>query len=465
MANKLISDLPPNTTPSGSVKLEIDNAGVSQYSTLTNLLASTVAAYQSADTAQTSRITALEGNRAMLVSPAFTGVPTAPTAAAGNNSTQLATTAYVDTLGALKASLAGATFTGVITATSPVFTTPLLGIPTSGTLTNCTGLPISTGVSGLAAGVATFLATPSSANLIAMVTDETGTGGLLFATSPSITTPSITTPTITGTASFSTDITFATGVNHTINTVNGTGATISYNLTVKSGNTVSAQSGDTTITTGTVSTLGDSGALILSTGTTASGNTGTITTLTGTSTIGGSGSIELITGAGTTDTGSITFASGNASAGPSGSFIFTSGTASTVRGAFITRAPVFSKYQPAPSTCGPGADTATAAEIISGIILMTPTTGATRALTLPTGVDLANALPASFTTSDSIEFSVLNLQTTAATDTITLTASVGITVEGDPLIFPMTAARTSSAVGKFRIRQTGVGTFTCYRIS
>jgi hypothetical protein len=66
-----------------------------------------------------------------------------------------------------------------------------LGTPSSGTLTNATGLPISTGVSGLGTGVATFLGTPSSANLAAAVTDETGTGALVFASSPSLTTPAI----------------------------------------------------------------------------------------------------------------------------------------------------------------------------------------------------------------------------------------------------------------------------------
>ena len=47
-------------------------------------------------------------------------------------------------------------------------------------------------ISGLGAGVATFLATPSSANLAAAVTDETGTGALVFGTSPTIATPAIT---------------------------------------------------------------------------------------------------------------------------------------------------------------------------------------------------------------------------------------------------------------------------------
>lgn len=74
----------------------------------------------------------------------------------------------------------------VAMTTSPAFTTPDLGTPSAATLTNATGLPISTGVSGLAAGIATFLGAPSSANLATAVTDETGTGVLVFGTGPSI---------------------------------------------------------------------------------------------------------------------------------------------------------------------------------------------------------------------------------------------------------------------------------------
>ena len=76
-----------------------------------------------------------------------------------------------------------------VLSTSPTLVTPILGTPTSATLTNATGLPIATGVSGLGTGVATFLATPSSANLAAALTDETGTGSAVFATSPTLVTP------------------------------------------------------------------------------------------------------------------------------------------------------------------------------------------------------------------------------------------------------------------------------------
>jgi hypothetical protein len=65
-------------------------------------------------------------------------------------------------------------------------------------LTLGAALPASSGGTGLTAlgtGVATFLGTPSSANLAAAVTDETGSGALVFATSPTLATPLLGTPT------------------------------------------------------------------------------------------------------------------------------------------------------------------------------------------------------------------------------------------------------------------------------
>jgi hypothetical protein len=43
----------------------------------------------------------------------------------------------------------------------------------------------------LGAGIADFLGTPSSANLLAAVSDETGTGALVFANTPTLVTPVI----------------------------------------------------------------------------------------------------------------------------------------------------------------------------------------------------------------------------------------------------------------------------------
>jgi hypothetical protein len=75
--------------------------------------------------------------------------------------------------------------------TNATMVAPALGTPISGVLSNCTSLPVATGISGLGTGVATFLATPSSANLRTALTDETGTGSAVFATTPTLVTPVI----------------------------------------------------------------------------------------------------------------------------------------------------------------------------------------------------------------------------------------------------------------------------------
>lgn len=66
-------------------------------------------------------------------------------------------------------------------------------IAANGDLT-CGQPSISAGVSGLGTGVADFLVTPSSANLRTALTDETGTGAAVFATSPTLVTPALGTP-------------------------------------------------------------------------------------------------------------------------------------------------------------------------------------------------------------------------------------------------------------------------------
>ncbi len=156
----------------------------------------------------------------------------------------------------------------LVFANTPTLVTPILGTPTSGNLSNCTSLPVSTGISGLGTGVATFLATPSSANLASAVTDETGSGALVFGTSPQITT-SLT----TNSSSF--DL-----LNTTATTLNAFGAASTLTIGATSGTARIRNSalrvGDTS--GGTVSSY--NGTLLLGTNLIAGLPSGTMPTIT-----------------------------------------------------------------------------------------------------------------------------------------------------------------------------------------
>lgn len=168
----------------------------------------------------------------------FAGTVADPT----NNAIITVKTTITGVLSGNGTAISAASTTGsgnVVLATSPTLVTPALGTPTAVVLTSGTGLPISTGVTGLGTGVATFLATPSSANLAAAVTDETGSGLLVFATSPTLTTPTIGAATAT-----------------TINKVTITAPATAATLTLADGTTFTGPaSSGTAMTLGNVETV------------------------------------------------------------------------------------------------------------------------------------------------------------------------------------------------------------------
>jgi len=145
----------------------------------------------------------------------------------------------------LRAAMTDETGTGLLVFnTSPTLVTPILGIPTSGTLSNCTGLPITTGVSGMAANVSSFLATPSSANLATAMTDETGTGSLVFAITPTLVTPVI--GVATGTSLTATGVIASTGTAG-VGYATGAGGAVAQGTNRTTGVTLNKTTGSITL--------------------------------------------------------------------------------------------------------------------------------------------------------------------------------------------------------------------------
>ena len=121
------------------------------------------------------------------------------------------------------------------------------------------------------------------------------------------------------------------------------------------------------------------------------------------------------------------------------------------------------RYQGNPTALADSTATITAAMIKTGICTLTP--GAARSKPTDTGPDLCTGLGLG-ADGDSFDFSIINASATGGRN-ITLTdAASGVTLVGNPIVAARddTDDAISVGVGRFRVRRTGSGVVTIYRI-
>ena len=178
-----------------------------------------------ADESTASSLATLVGQKAPIASPTFTGTVTLPLSTAGYVATTsggvISSVATIPNAGLTNSKVtvgttdinlgsSATTIAGLTSVTSTGFTGALTGnasTVTNGVYTTDTGTVTNTMLAGsiapskitgtavvgtdLGSGVATFLATPTSANFAAAITDEIGSNKVAFTTSPTFTLPEI----------------------------------------------------------------------------------------------------------------------------------------------------------------------------------------------------------------------------------------------------------------------------------
>lgn len=162
--------------------------------------------------------------------------------------------------------LSGAAVTTISFGTTGLTPSSATGgvVTVAGTLAVANG---GTGITSFGTGIATWLGTPSSANLASAVTDETGSGSLVFATSPTLS------GTVGGTLTFSGALTLSSALTYggvtLSNAVTGTG-----NMVLSASPTLSGTVGGTLTFSGalTLSAALTYGGVTLSNAVTGTGN-------------------------------------------------------------------------------------------------------------------------------------------------------------------------------------------------
>lgn len=288
---------------------------------------------------------------------------------------------------------------------------------------------------------------------------------------------------IAGVKNLATDLTFAKEVNHTVNVVTSTTATVvggslslvgGIGATTGNGGAVNINGGVGGATAGTVggsvavtsgisgagngasgavnlksggATAANTGAISVASGVPAtSGNSGAVSIATGVAVTGNSGAVTVLSGATTTgDSGGITVSTGNAGTGASGDITLSPGTASTVVGKVITSNALIQKHKTAAIN---STATATATQAATGYITSTSAAGTT--ITLPTGTLLGAELGAGQGT-----IHELFIDNTAGANTVT----IAVAVNG---ILSASAVANAASLGLLTVPSgvTGQGRFT-----